>query len=92
MFRIGFVLTPAVFAMQAAIVYSANRVFSSKIGLALGTISSMCLMVVAVVNEEENLKVHCGNRTLNFHYLLSLVDLIMLLYLQFLQLDFSAYS
>ena len=68
MFRIGFVLTPAVFAMQAAIVYSADRDFSRKIGLALGTISSMCLMVVAVVNEAENMKVHGGNRTLNFHY------------------------
>ena len=64
-FRIGLVLAPAVFIVQALIVYSTDRVFSSKICLVLGIISAMSLTVVAVVSEVENLKVHLGNNVYN---------------------------
>ena len=65
-FRVGLVLAPAVFVMQAYIVYLTNRVYSSKICLVLGIISSVCLSVVAVVSEIENYVIHCGNEALYF--------------------------
>lgn len=70
-FRVGLVLVPAVFVMQACIVY---RVYSSKICLVLGIISAICLSVVAVVSEIENYDVHCGNEAL---YFLSLYTVII---------------
>lgn len=73
-FRVGLVLAPAVFVMQAYIVYLTNRVYSSKICLVLGIISAMCLSVVAVVSEIENYDVHCGNEAL---YFLSLYAVIV---------------
>jgi len=72
-FRVGLVLAPAVFVMQAYIVYLTNRVYSSKICLVLGIISSICLSVVAVVSEIENYLVHCGNEVLYFFSLYTVI-------------------
>ena len=62
-FRAGIVITAAAFAVQTVVVYNAERSFSkSKVALALGLLSAICLTVIGVVNEDEWNTVHNGLR------------------------------
>ena len=59
LFRWGFVVGAALLAVQCAMVYAADKPYSkSKLSLILGTVASLSLSVIGVVNEKEDLLVH----------------------------------
>ena len=58
-FRLGFSVGSVGMWAIAVLVYFANKAYSrSKVSLVFGSVASLAIGVVGVVNEHENLKVH----------------------------------
>ena len=60
-FRYGFVVCAFIMAVQAVVLYYADKPYSkSTLTLTLGLVAAFCLGVVGVVNSHENDIVHTG--------------------------------